>query len=64
MTPPLHQSWSRGHAGLSLNAPRRIDRLISHSRFFGVRRSLKYVQSGHHAAGSKLVVPAIGRTSR
>ena len=34
------------------------------SRFFGVRRSLKYVQSGHHASASKLCVPAMGSTSR
>ena len=32
-------------------------------RFFGVRRSLKNWQSGHHASGLKLV-PAIGSTSR
>jgi hypothetical protein len=34
------------------------------SRFFGDRRSLKSVQSGHHDSGLKPDVPAIGSTSR
>jgi hypothetical protein len=45
---------------------RGMDELVSvvlRRRFFGVRRSLKNVQSVHHASGLKLV-PAIGSTSR